>query len=66
MTTWEPGTFIMHGLVYEYEGKTYRARYVHTALPEYPPDKTPEAPDRTGHGALIMPERRAKHGYYAS
>ncbi|HFG8808109.1 TPA: hypothetical protein ACGIY5_001476 [Corynebacterium striatum] len=42
MTTWQPGTFIMHGLVYEYEGKTYRARFGHTALEDYPPDKTPD------------------------
>lgn len=25
MTTWEPGIFVMHGMVYEHQGKTYRA-----------------------------------------
>lgn len=42
MSTWEPGIFVMHGMVYEYQGRAYRARYGHTALPEYPPDKTPD------------------------
>lgn len=42
MSTWEPGIFVMHGMVYEYHGRAYRARYGHTALPEYPPDKTPD------------------------
>ena len=42
MTTWEPGIFVMHGMVYEYRGRVYRARYGHTALPEFPPDKTPD------------------------
>ncbi|MDK8678227.1 hypothetical protein [Corynebacterium tuberculostearicum] len=42
MTAWQPGMFIMHGMVYEHDGKHYRARYGHTALPEYPPDKTPD------------------------
>ncbi|WP_411708137.1 hypothetical protein ACLI1L_000818 [Corynebacterium sp. LaCa117] len=42
MSTWEPGMFVMHGMEYEHDGKHYRARYGHTALPEYPPDKTPD------------------------
>lgn len=42
MTTWEPGIFVMHGMVYEYRGRAYRARYGHTSLPEFPPDKTPD------------------------
>lgn len=46
MTTWEPGMFVMHGMVYEYHGRAYRARYGHTALPECPPDKTPDLFDR--------------------
>lgn len=24
MTTWEPGIFVMHGMVYEYHGRAYR------------------------------------------
>lgn len=33
------------GFIYEYGGECYRARYGHTAMEGYPPDKCPDLYD---------------------
>lgn len=42
MDTWTPGTMLLHGQIYDYEGRSYRAKYSHLAQEAMAPPKAPD------------------------